>query len=175
MKTLRNSLRIAGTTVLASAAFLCAGCLTATYPETYDASDFEEFEFRVDYPSRVYSSSASELGFEITFVCEAIINHESSGEYLLQLTLCTVDPPTRTELPQRAMTMEEAQRFLELSRELAINRHPWPFCDIPTSIGLIHEAFFRWDELELVLIDCDRARLEGADVDSVERFLNTLF
>ncbi|MCO6436344.1 MAG: hypothetical protein J5J06_04570 [Phycisphaerae bacterium] len=174
MKTLHDSLKTAGTAFLALVALFGAGCFVATYPETVDASDFEEFEYRGDYPLCVDIPSTSDQGFGGTFVCEATIIRASTGEYLVQLTIPTYDPPALTGLPQRMMTSEEAEHFLVLSRELHISRHPWPYCNIPVQIAPKYEVFLRWDELELVFINCDRARLDEGQVDAIERFLNTL-
>lgn len=171
MKTLRLSLRIASILFLASTAFSSTGCLYATYPETVDASAFEEFEYRFEGDSCEEGGCPSDSQCAFPIVCRATITREPTGDYSLRLTLLPDEQTPLTELAPRVLTDEDAQWFLELSGNLRINRHPRPFCTIPSQIGVTKEQVVRWDELEFVLLDCDRPRLSHSQVFAITIFV----
>ena len=155
------------------------GCFYAYYPDTYDASDFEEFHYQLETdPPCLEPRSGSEEG--LTFLarrlCEATITREADGEYIVILEGRTDDQsePYREE---RAMTESEVGDMLWWFAKLNINLHPQPFC-VPLTMGMDYppgfEAVYRWDDFELVSYDCDRARLELERAWGIERFLGTL-
>ncbi|MBI4716635.1 MAG: hypothetical protein HY763_02430 [Planctomycetes bacterium] len=166
--------------------FLCAsvlhvGCLygtpfLATYPETYDASDFQQFVYRVDHPRMLCGEMPpmSDSPWLRPLACEAMITRNPSGEYFLEMVVRRDEQSALTEVPQREMTEEEIQGFLELSAELRINRHPRPFCTVPLPYSVDFEYFLQWDDLEVVGFDCDRPRLDIRQVFYIETFVNSL-
>lgn len=174
MRMLNHAFRLTGALILVSVSFFSTGCFYATYPETYDASDFEEFEYRFEGASCVEGCCPSDLQCVFPIACGATITREPAGEYTLRLTVLLGEQTPLTELTPRVLTDEDAQWFLDLSGSLRINRHPRPFCTIPSQIGLTNEVLLRWDELELVDLDCDRPRLSHSQVGAINVFVFTL-
>ena len=147
------------TALLSCVSLLLNGCF-AFYPEIYDGSGFEEFQYRfeTDPPCTEYP-----FDFDGTVVCEATITRVGNGEYVAVVS--GVHPGSQSDSPflaQRAMTESEIERMFIIFGGLEINRHPWPFCTLFSFVPFLGEQIFRWDDLELVILDCDRPRLDRA-------------
>ena len=169
--------RICSLLILLCGSLSVCGCFLAYYPDTYDASDFEEFQYRRESdPPCLESPSTSEEDPDIRYgpVCEATITRQATGEYLVLLGVRTDYQSDSPYLPERAMTDSEVERMLAAFGELHINLHPQPFCIIPMAGSPTGEFVYRWDDLELVRTDCDRARLDWRQVGVIHRFLNSL-
>ncbi|MBI4716636.1 MAG: hypothetical protein HY763_02435 [Planctomycetes bacterium] len=152
----------------------CFGLSRATYPETYDASDFEQFEYRIDDPFCGEMPAASDSPFSRPLACAATITRESTGEYSLAMIVRWDEEPVLAEVPRREMSESEVEQMLSLFTELHINRHPRPFCAINFPYDLNTEYFHRWDEFELVALDCDRPRLSIEESFNIEMFVHSL-
>jgi len=91
---------------LACASLPICGCFHASYPDTYDASDFEEFQYRAEIdPACLESPSIPPDDPTISYgpVCEARITRQSSGEYLVLLGVRTDYQSDGPYLPPRSM------------------------------------------------------------------------
>lgn len=155
------------------------GCANAIYPETIDASSFDEFEYRVqlDPPCLDSPSAYPELGISYGPVCEAQITRDEDGVYMVRLGVRTdFQQDSSPYLPTRKMNESEMNAMLTLFADLSINRHPQPFCYHPALRGLNSgaEVILRWDETELVINDCDRARIDFRDGRQIGNFLDSL-
>lgn len=159
--------------LISCASLSVCGCF-ALYPETYDASGFEEFQYQVEFDPPCQEPSATST----VRTCEAAITRQTSGEYLVLLVFTVHDQSDSPDTVQRTMTESEVQRMLELFGRLRINRNPQPFCKIivPGTGGDNSdvELLYRWDDLELVLYDCDRPRLDWRLSPSILLFLGGL-
>ncbi|MBU0507307.1 hypothetical protein KKH27_00530 [bacterium] len=163
-----------GSVLLLGCTSLCIhGCFYAYYPDTYDASDFEEFKlyYEIDPPC------LDEQAFPR--ICEATITREGDGAYRVVLEGRTDNQPEPYRV-ERAMAESEVEDMIALFSELYINLHPSPFCKFPLmgggnpNISVSGEAFFRWDDFELVNNDCDRERLDFHQGGHIIGFLRTL-
>ena len=175
--------RICGVLLLLCGSYFLCGCFYAYYPDTYDASDFEEFDYRVESdPPCLESPCTSQEYPDIHYspVCEATITRQANGDYVFAvLELKTGYDCDVSYVPERVMTESEVERMLAWFGELHINLHPRPFCTIPMAGGGSGErsggdVFFRWDDLELVTGDCDRARLDWGQAGGIQLFLKSL-
>lgn len=164
---------------LLCASLSTSGCFLpfpAIYPETYDASDFEEFHYRIE-SDRSCMDSLIPGG-----VCEATINWQANGDYFVLLEFVVDDQSASTDTFQRAMSESEVESILAVFKGLRMNRSPWPFCLIgvpgvpalPGSGFFLYDAHFRWDDFELIINNCDRARLHPSDALSIRLFLESL-
>jgi len=174
---IKSSMRIYNIFFLSCVTLPIFGCFLATYPSTYDASAFEDFQFRQEVePPCLESSSISEEDPSYSYgpVCEATITREASGQYIVLLGVRTDFQSGSPYLPPRALTESEINRMLTLFAELRTNMHPRPFCNLPLAGDILGEIFVRWDDFELVTNDCDRARLDFRQVFSIGLFLDSL-
>ncbi len=165
-----NYRRVCGC-LMACVGFSTCGCFFASYPDVYDASDFEEFEFRIETDPPCLEGTPRS-GYSP--LCEATIKRDASGGYVVVLGVQTEEQSDSSYLPERALTEQEAEYMLALFDELHINLHPQPFCTIPRLGSMSGETVFRWDDFELVEEDCDRARLDWGDARDIHYFLSSL-
>lgn len=149
----------------------CAVFFLANYPESYDASTFSEFHYRAETPPCVDEPAD---GYIFPISCEARIVRGNENEFSLEMMVLQ-DEESPPELEQRALTPSEIEQFIEISSELRINRNPRPYCVIPVAgLDMSGDYFLTWDNLELVLSDCDRSRLDPDQVFEILRFLDGL-
>ena len=71
------------------------------------------------------------------------------------------------------MTDAEIESMLSIFDELRINRNPRPFC-VTRFLGELPELTLRWDDLELIRNNCDRARLDFDQSLEIDWLVNTL-
>ena len=108
--------RIGSVVVLSCASLSTAGCYFSFYPETYDASDFEEYRFRKESDPPCLERPASIL----SWVCEATITRQASGEYVVMMAIRPGERHPAPETVHRTMTDSEVERILAIFAQLRI-------------------------------------------------------
>lgn len=160
---IENRWRICMVAFLMCASLALSGCFFAVYPQTYDASGFETFQYRVVSDLQPCAVLVNDDVFEAT------ITKEANGEYVAWLGVCS-----SPLLSPRVMTESEVERMLALFSELRINLHPRPFCTLFTFSPSITELSILWDDFELVVVDCDQARIDWKQSHQITFFLQSL-
>lgn len=163
--------RICNVFLLSCASLSTAGCYFSVYPETYDASDFKEYQFHKESDPPCLERPPSIL----SWVCESTITRQANGEYVVMMAIRPGERYPAPETVHRTMTDSEVEYLLAIFAQLRINRNPRPNCNFrlpgfPPS----GEIFHRWDDLELLLWDCDRPRLDPEQGGEISTFLRSL-
>ena len=75
--------RIGGGVLLSGVILATSGCYFSVYPETYDASDFKEYQFRKESDPPCLERPPSIL----SWVCDSTITRQANGDYVVVMAV----------------------------------------------------------------------------------------